>query len=90
MVGALSEAVQLGGGAYRGNLYVLSLAAGAPQAPEVDEHARTDQRGTQAPLSRSAHLPESRELPAPDAGPGGRDPRGLDRAASVPEHGVVA
>jgi transposase-like protein len=46
--------------------------------------------GDQAPHPCGADLPQWRELPAAGAGSGGRDPRELARAASLPQHGRSA
>ena len=73
MVGPLSQADDLGGGDHRVHADLLPPAAPAPQTSEVDQHARTPQRGNQTPHLCRAHLPEHRELPATGQGAGRRD-----------------
>ena len=74
---ALSVTHRLGRGAHRRDAQLLPATTSAPQAPEVDQPARTTQRGDQAPHPSGPHLPESGQLLA--AGPGAlrRDPRGV-------------
>ena len=54
------------------------------------QYVGAPQRGDQAPHPGCAHLPQWRELPAAGAGTGGRDPRELARATSLPQHGRSA
>ena len=54
---------------------------------KVNQHVGAAERGDQAPHPSRAHLSQWRQLPAAGAGPGGRDPRELARAASLPQHG---
>ena len=87
---ALSEAVQLGGREHRRDAYLLPLAAGAPQAPEINQYARAGQRRAQTPVACDPDISESGELFAADEGAGGRNPRRLDRTAPLPEHGTAS
>ena len=67
---------------------LLPATASAPQAPEIDQPARTAQRGDQAPHPSGPHLPKSSQLPA--AGPGAlrRDPRRVARRPPLPQYGL--
>ena len=81
------QAMQLGRGQHRGDADLLPTAASAPQAHEVDQHARTAEPGTEAPHPCRAHLPQRRELFAASAGVGCRDARELARSHPLPQHG---
>ena len=85
---ALSQAHRLGRGPHRRDAELLPSTTSGPQAPEIDQPARTAQRGDQAPHPSGPHLPESGLLPA--AGPGAlrRDPRRVARRSPLPEYGL--
>jgi putative transposase len=82
-----SPTMQLGRGQHRGDADLLSAAAAASQAYEVDQHARTLESGTQAANPCRAHLPQRRELFAAGARVGGRDARELARSHALSQHG---
>ena len=82
------QALRLGRGEHRGDADLLSAAAPAPQAPEVDQHARAAEPGAEAAHPRGADLPQCSELPAADPGAGGRDPRELAGGDPLPQHGA--
>ena len=82
-----SPTMQLGRGQHRGDADLLSAAAAASQAYEVDQHARTPEPGTEAPHPCRAHLPQCRELSAAGAGAGRRDARKLARSHPLSQHG---
>jgi Transposase, Mutator family len=88
--GDLSQALRRDRGAHRGDAHLLSAAAPAPQAPQVDQSARTPERRDQAADPPRPHLPERRELPTADPGARGRNARELARGASLPQHGRPA
>src|SRR5499427_5429018 len=75
---------------HRRDADLLSPAAPAPQAPQINQHAGALKRENQTPHPCRAHLPQRRELLAAGAGPRGRDPRELARTASLPQHGRSA
>lgn len=64
-----------------------ALAAPAPQAPEVHQHAGASERGDQAPNLYRANLPQCRELPAYGPGPRRRNQRKLDGGQPLHQHG---
>lgn len=76
MAGALGkkipQALPVGRGEYRRDLYVLSLAAAASQASEVNQHVGKVQRRDQT--ADAADFSPCGQLSAVDPGPGGRDP----------------
>src|SRR5271169_644816 len=80
------QAVRLGRREYRGDPHLLLAAAAAPQAHEVDQHARTPEPGIEAAHPCGAHLPECGELLAAGAGACRRDPRELARRHPLFEH----
>ena len=84
---ALSAAHRIRRDPHRRDAHLLPATAPTPQAPQIDQPARTAQRGNQAPHPSGPHLPESGQLPA--AGPGAlrRDPRGVARRSPRPEYG---
>src|SRR6185436_5751890 len=75
------------GGKYRRDTDVLWVAAGAPSASEVDEHAGANQSRVEASDSGGADLSQRSELLAADLSAGGGDPRGLGGGDTLSEHG---
>ena len=67
------QAVYLGGREHRADADVSELAAAAPQAHEVDEHARAADGGDQEAHLRGEDLPQCGELLAAGAGADGGD-----------------
>ena len=90
VAGQIRQALRLGRGQYRGDIDLLPAAAGAPQAYEEHQHARTLEPGDQAAHACGANLPRSRKLSAAGAGARRRDPRELAGGHPLPQHGASA
>jgi len=82
-----SQAHRLGRGEHRQHADLLLAAAPAPQAFEVDQHARAAERGAAPADASGSNLSQRRQLPTADARAVRRDARNLDRGQALPQHG---
>jgi putative transposase len=85
VAGQVPEAHRLGRGEHRGDPDLPSIAAHAPQAPEVDQHARAAERGDQAADRSLPSARPGRTRGRPDL-PNGASCLRLIRALAVEVH----
>src|SRR5258706_14714364 len=89
VAGKVLKTMQLGRGEHRRDPDVLSATGRAPQAYEVDEHARTAQRRDQTANPGRADLPQRSKLSSSGARAGRGGARELDRSHTLSEHGAA-